>query len=77
MEIGRAQNLIRREGLRGDATDEEVFASLPGDDLIPHPMIETTHAITIRVPAAEIWPWLVQMGNYRAGWYADPRLLGW
>lgn len=69
--------LIRREGLRGGATDEEVFACMPGDDIIPHPMVETTHAITIRAPANEIWPWLVQMGYYRAGWYADPRLMGW
>jgi hypothetical protein len=69
--------LIRREGLRGGATDEEVFASMPGDDIIPHPMVETTHAITIGAPAAAIWPWLVQMGYYRAGWYADPRGLGW
>jgi hypothetical protein len=69
--------LIKREGLRGGATDEEVFASMPCDDIIPHPMVETTHAITIRAPASEIWPWLVQMGYYRAGWYADPRLPGW
>lgn len=65
--------LIRREGLRGGATDEEVFASMPGDEIIPHPMVETTHAITIHAPASDIWPWLAQMGYYRAGWYSDPR----
>jgi hypothetical protein len=34
-------------------------------------MLETTHAITIRAPRAAIWPWLVQMGYHRAGWYTD------
>jgi len=29
-----------------------------------------THAITIRAPAAEVWPWLVQIGHKRAGWYS-------
>jgi hypothetical protein len=69
--------LIRRQGLRGGATDDEVFAALPGDEIVPHPMVETTHAITIHAPAADIWPWLVQMGYYRAGWYADPRWIDW
>jgi len=32
--------------------------------------METTHAITIRASAAEVWPWLVQIGYKRAGWYS-------
>ena len=28
-----------------------------------------THAITIEAPAAAVWPWLVQMGWHRGGWY--------
>lgn len=64
--------LLRREGLRWGATDKEVHEPLPGDEAVPHPRLETTHAITIRATAAEIWPWLVQMGHYRAGFYADP-----
>jgi len=35
-------------------------------------MVETTHAITIQASAAEVWPWLVQMGMDRGGWYSDP-----
>jgi hypothetical protein len=35
-------------------------------------MWETIHAVTIDASAEEIWPWLVQMGHYRAGFYADP-----
>ena len=66
--------VIRRLGQRSGATDDEVDGALPGDEIIPHPMIETTHAITINAPPSEVWPWLVQAG-YRgsghAGWYTD------
>jgi len=64
--------LLRRMGRRWGASDDEVHRSMPGDELIAHPMVETTHAITIQASAAEIWPWLVQMGMDRGGWYSDP-----
>jgi hypothetical protein len=51
------------------ATEEEVAGPLPGDELIPHPMGETTRAITIEAPAGKIWPWLLQMGQGRGGLY--------
>ena len=63
--------LLRRLGRRWGANEDEVHRSLPGDDLVPHPMLETTHAITIHAPAAAIWPWLVQMGYDRGWWYTD------
>ena len=66
--------VVRRLGQRSGATDEEVDASLPGDEVIPHPMVETTHAITIQAPPSEVWRWLVQAGyrgSGRAGWYTD------
>ncbi len=65
--------LLDRLGHQWGASDEEVFASLPGDDAVPHPIVETTHAVTIHAPAAAVWPWLMQMGYGRAGWYTD----GW
>ena len=65
--------LLRRLGKRWGATEDEVYRALPGDDLVPHPMLETTHAITIDAPAAAIWPWLVQMGYDRGWWYTDAR----
>ncbi len=52
------------------ATDAEVQQSLPGDDLVPHPKGDYTHAITIRASAADIWPWVVQMGQGRGGFYS-------
>ena len=64
--------LLRRMGRRWGASDDEVHRSMPGDELIAHPMVETTHAITIQASAAEVWPWLVQMGMDRGGWYSDP-----
>jgi hypothetical protein len=66
--------LLARRGKRGGATYDEVNASLPGDEVIPHPMAETTHAITVKAPPSAIWPWLVQAGYRgagRAGWYSD------
>jgi hypothetical protein len=60
-----------RLGTRWGATDAEAREPLPGDEIVPHPSVETTHAITIDAPAAEVWPWLAQMGYGRAGWYTN------
>jgi hypothetical protein len=43
---------------------------LPGDNLLPNANDRWTNAITIRARRGEIWPWLVQMGCRRAGWYS-------
>jgi hypothetical protein len=52
------------------ATDDEARRPLPGDELVPDPRSEFTCAITIQAPAAQVWPWLVQIGCQRAGWYS-------
>jgi hypothetical protein len=54
---------------RWGATDAEVRRAMPGDDLIPD-AASTTRAITIAAPAEQVWPWLVQLGYGRAGWYS-------
>ncbi len=64
-----AAYVARRIGTRWGATDDEVHRGLPGDEIVPHPMVETTHAITVHAAASDIWPWLVQMGVRRGGWY--------
>lgn len=51
------------------STREERAARLPGDDLIVRPKVQTDHAITIDAAPSEVWPWLVQMGWGRGGWY--------
>lgn len=55
------------------ATDEERRMPLPGDDLVPTPLVQSTHAVTIDAPPQRVWPWLVQIGQGRAGFYADSR----
>ncbi len=52
------------------ATGPEQACRLPGDELLKEPIGSVTHAITIRRPPREVWPWLVQMGSGRAGWYS-------
>lgn len=49
---------------------DEAERLLPGDEQVPGAKVGWTHAITIRARPAEIWPWLVQMGCRRAGWYS-------
>ncbi|MGZ3459924.1 MAG: hypothetical protein ACXU86_15635, partial [Archangium sp.] len=42
------------------ATWEEVHRPMRGDDLVAHPLMEATRAVTIQAPASAIWPWVVQ-----------------
>ena len=61
---------IRPWHLRWGATDEELNQPLIGDEIAPQPKLKATHAITIDAPAADLWPWLVQMGQNRGGFYS-------
>ena len=54
---------------RWGATDEEVRRAMPGDDLLPD-AASTTRAITIAAPPEQVWPWLMQLGYGRGGWYS-------
>ncbi len=51
------------------ATTEEAQRPMPGDDLIPGAG-QATRAITIHAAPEEVWPWLVQLGYGKAGWYS-------
>lgn len=62
--------LIRPWHLSWGATDAERHEPLPGDDVVPHPKHEATHAITINAPIANVWPWLVQIGQNKGGFYS-------
>jgi hypothetical protein len=62
--LGRCTRSVR-------ATPQERTRALPGDELIEQPIGSLHHAITIRRPRHEVWPWLAQMGaGSRAGWYS-------
>jgi hypothetical protein len=61
--------VLRPRSHRWGATDAELQRSLPGDDLVPTVKVGYTQAITINAPPEEVWPWLVQIGYQRGGWY--------
>jgi hypothetical protein len=61
---------IRPWQLRWGATDDEVASVMPGDDVVQQPTFDATRAVTIQARPEAIWPWLVQMGMTRAGWYS-------
>ncbi|MEE4275280.1 MAG: SRPBCC family protein [Thermoleophilia bacterium] len=61
--------LYRRRHLRWGATDAEVVAPMPGDERVPRASFNATRAITIAAPPEAVWPWIVQMGYKRAGFY--------
>lgn len=60
---------VQHLGRTWGATRDERRRRLPGDDLVANPKTQTTHAVTIAARPDAIWPWLVQMGWGRAGWY--------
>ena len=62
--------LVQPWHLRWGATDDEVQRLLPGDEIMPDPDYECTHAITIHAPREDVWPWLVQIGQDRGGFYS-------
>jgi hypothetical protein len=66
--------LFRRWHLRWGATPYEVGSALPGDDLLPEAQFRCTRAITIQAPPVLVWPWLVQVGCLRAGFYSNDLL---
>jgi hypothetical protein len=62
----RVRPLFRSWG----ATDDEVAAAMPGDDAVTDPSWQVTYAVTMAAQPADVWPWLVQMGVGRAGFYS-------
>ena len=60
----------RRWHQRWGATDAEVDGDMPGDILLATSAFVATRAITIAAPPERVWPWLVQTGFGRAGFYS-------
>jgi len=60
--------------LRWGTQAGESAEPLPGDGLAPRPRVQSTRAITIDVPPGRVWPWIVQMGIGRAGFYTHDRV---
>ena len=74
--VGIGSHFIRRTLLSGlarelgDPESKERERSLPGDDLLPDALEQLTHGVTIGASPETIWPWLVQLGCERAGFYS-------
>lgn len=64
-----AAAVLQRLGRTYGSTPAERAARLPGDHVVPSPEVVTDHAVTIAAPPSAVWPWLVQMGWGRGGWY--------
>ncbi|HZD59242.1 MAG TPA: CPBP family glutamic-type intramembrane protease, partial [Anaerolineae bacterium] len=62
--------VVRPWHLRWGATNKEITKPLPGDEILPSPKLQATHAITINAPSDKVWPWLVQIGHGRGGFYS-------
>lgn len=52
------------------ATEEEMKRQWPGDELSPEPVSVATRAVTIHAPAGAVWPWILQIGQDRGGFYS-------
>jgi hypothetical protein len=63
-------NLMSGPWRKWGATEAEATRPMPGDDEVKQPMQVTTRAVTVKAGAADIWPWLVQMGYRRGGMYS-------
>jgi hypothetical protein len=66
--------LYRTWHLRWGTTPSEVAEPLPGDELVRNAQFNATRAITVDAPPGAVWPWLVQVGCLRAGWYSNDLL---
>lgn len=64
------RSVVRPWHKRWGATQDEINRTLPGDDLVPDPRFSATHAVTINAPVSKVWPWIVQIGQGRGGFYS-------
>ncbi|HEU0033732.1 MAG TPA: type II CAAX endopeptidase family protein [Kofleriaceae bacterium] len=56
------------------ASPAERARPMPGDSIVADPVLAITHAITLDAPPDRVWPWLVQQGSGRAGWWRFDRI---
>jgi hypothetical protein len=62
--------VLRPWHMHWGATTTELTMPLPGDAYIPPQTVVSTRAVTIRAPTAAVWPWIVQLGQGRGGFYS-------
>jgi hypothetical protein len=64
--LSKARIEFRRWGI----DPAEASKPLPGDEIVPEADATDTRGIEIAAPPEQVWPWLVQMGYGRGGWYS-------
>lgn len=62
--------LVRPAHMRWGATDVELAMALPVDPYITPAQVVSTRAVTIEAPISTIWPWVLQLGQGRGGFYS-------
>lgn len=62
--------VLRPWQLKWGATSIEIKRPMPGDKIVEKPTFNATRAVTINATAENIYPWIIQMGVTRAGWYS-------
>jgi hypothetical protein len=67
-------DVVRPRLVHWGASDEEVAAPYPGAEIVPNGERGATMAVTVDASPDQVWPWLVQLGGDRAGWYSWDRL---
>jgi len=65
--LAACRTMVRPRALRWGATQDEVARPMPADPIVRKADFVATRAITIDVAPGQVWPWLVQVGNGRAG----------
>ena len=60
---------MRRPFAAVSATPDEVAAARPGDEVVPRADVVMDRGFDLPVPPEQAWPWLLQLGKRRAGWY--------
>jgi hypothetical protein len=66
--------IYRPWAINWGATEIEIKRAMPGDKIVANPTFNATRAVTIQAQPEEIWPWIVQIGYQRAGFYSYDRL---
>ena len=61
---------VRPRLVRWGATEDEAIGPFPGAELVPDGERSGAMAVTIDAPPEQVWPWLVQLGGDRGGWYS-------
>ncbi len=61
---------LRERYNRWGVSQQEWLDAMPGDELVPTPVLVSTRAVTIGAPPDAVWPWLAQVGQGRGGLYS-------